>query len=141
MEAKVYLFLAKKGTEKGKNVVNALKMNRQQVYRNLKSLQNKGIVSSTFEHPARFQAVSFEKILDMFIQSKIEEARQMQQNKTEILSNWQSIELRETVDTSARFMIIQGSNYIQSKILQIINETKSQLSVYQQFKDWAMFTS
>ena len=128
MDAQVYLFLAKKGPKKGRDIFNALKMNRQQLYRSLKSMQNKGIVSSTFERPARFSAVPFEKVLDMFIKAKMEETQRIQQNKAEILSNWQSVELGETVDTSARFMVIQGRNYIYSKILQMINETKSQLS-------------
>jgi sugar-specific transcriptional regulator TrmB len=64
----------------------------------------------------------------MFIKAKMEETQRIQKNKAEILSNWQSVELGETVDTSARFMVIQGRNYIYSKILQMINETKSQLS-------------
>ncbi|MCJ7763350.1 helix-turn-helix domain-containing protein [Candidatus Bathyarchaeota archaeon] len=117
MDAQVYLFLAKKGPKKGRDIFNALKMNRQQLYRSLKSMQNKGIVSSTFERPARFSAVPFEKVLDMFIKAKMEETQRIQQNKAEILSNWQSVELGETVDTSARFMVIQGRNYIYAKIL------------------------
>ena len=127
MDAQVYFFLAKKGNAKGKEILNALKINRQQVYRSLKSLQRKGIVSSTFEHPARFSAIPFDKVLDMFIKTKMEETQQMQQNKAEILSKWQSIELGKTIDTSARFMVIQGRNHIHSKIFQIINDTKSQL--------------
>jgi CBS domain-containing protein/sugar-specific transcriptional regulator TrmB len=104
-----------------------MKMNRQQLYRSLKSLQNKGIVSSTFERPARFSAVPFEKVIEMFIKAKIEEIQRIQENKANILSKWQSVELEETVDASARFMVIQGRNHINSKILEMINETKSQL--------------
>ncbi len=127
MDAQVYFFLAKKGNAKGKDILDALKMNRQQVYRSLKSLQNKGIVSSTFEHPARFFAIPFDKVFDLFISTKMEETQQMQQNKAEILSKWQSAKLGENIDTSARFMVIQGRNHIHSKIFQIINETKSEL--------------
>jgi HTH-type transcriptional regulator, sugar sensing transcriptional regulator len=128
LDSQVYLYLAKKGPQKGKDVTKALKINRPQLYRSLKSLQNKGIVSSTFEHPARFSAVPFEKVLEMFIKAKMEETQRLQQSKAEILSNWQSVKLSENVDTSAKFMVIQGRNYIYSKILQMINETKSQLS-------------
>jgi HTH-type transcriptional regulator, sugar sensing transcriptional regulator len=127
MDAQVYIFLAKKGPHKGKDILRAMKMNRQQLYRSLKSLQNKGIVSSTFEHPARFSAFPFEKVLEMFIKTKMDETQRIQENEANILSKWQSIVPEETVDASARFMVIQGRNRIYTKILQMINETKSQL--------------
>ena len=129
MDSQVYLLLAKKGPLKGKEIFKALKINRQQLYRSLKNLQNKGIVSSTLERPARFSAISFENVLDMFIKSKADEAQRLQQNRSEILSLWQSAEISESVDASAKFMVIEGTNNIYLKVLRMINETQSQLSI------------
>ena len=129
MDSRVYLFLAKKGPQKGKDIITALKINRPQLYRSLKSLQGKGIVSSTLQRPARFSALPFDKALDMFIKAKMEEGQRLAQNKSEILSQLQSTEIEETLDAAARFMVVEGRNYIYSKILQMINETKKQLSV------------
>ena len=128
MDSQVYLFLAKKGPQKGKDITKALKINRPQLYRSLKSLQGKGIVSSTLQRPARFSAVPFEEALDMFIKAKMEEAQRLQQNKSEMLSHWRSIEIAETVDSSAKFMLIEGRSTVYSKILQMITETKNRLS-------------
>jgi sugar-specific transcriptional regulator TrmB/CBS domain-containing protein len=129
MDSQVYLLLAKKGPLKGKEIFKALKINRQQLYRSLKNLQSKGIVSSTLERPARFSAISFEKVLDMFIKSKADEAQRLQQQRSEILSLWQSAEISESVDTSAKFMVIEGTNNIYLKVMRMINETQSQLSI------------
>ena len=91
MDAKVYIFLSKKGLQKAIDISKSLKMNKEQLYRSLKKLQTKGIVTSTLEHPARFSAVPFEKILDLFIRAKMDEAQEIEQNKDEILSVFQSI--------------------------------------------------
>jgi sugar-specific transcriptional regulator TrmB len=129
LDSQVYIYLAKRGPQKGKEISKALKVQKQQLYRSLKKLQSKAIVSATLEHPARFSAVSFEKVLDLFIRAKLEEAQNIQHDKTELLSSWQAIPIEEAPDTSARFMVIEGRNIIYSRIEQMINETKSQLSI------------
>jgi len=128
-DSEVYLLLAKRGQLRVRDMSRTLKLNRQQLHRSLKSLQSKGIVTSTLERPARFSAIPFEKAIDIFIKAKMEEVQRLQRNKDEVLSNWRSVEVGETIDSSARFMIMEGRNYIYSKILQMINETKHQLSV------------
>jgi sugar-specific transcriptional regulator TrmB len=126
IDAQVYVFLAKKGAQKGRDIRKALKITKQQLYPSLKNLQKMGIVSSTMEHPARFTAIPFEKVLDLFIRARVEETQRLQQSKAEILSKWQALDIAEA-DTS-RFMVIEGRSYIFSKIRQMIEETKNQIS-------------
>jgi sugar-specific transcriptional regulator TrmB len=87
-DAQVYIFLAKKGPQRGKDLVNSLKITKQQLYPSLKNLQERGIVNSTHERPAIFSAVSIEKVLDAFIKARMEEIQRMIQNKEELLSSW-----------------------------------------------------
>jgi sugar-specific transcriptional regulator TrmB len=126
IDAQVYVFLAKKGAQKGRDIRKTLKITKQQLYPSLKNLQKMGIVSSTLEHPARFSAIPFEKVLDLFIKAKVEETQRLQQSKDEILSKWQVLDIAEA-DTS-RFTVIEGRNYIFSKIQQMLQETKNQIS-------------
>ena len=90
-DAQVYAFLAKSGPHRGKDLVSALKITKQQLYPSLKNLQERGIINSTFERPALFFAVPIEKVLDTFIKARIEELQRMIQNKEELLSSWQSM--------------------------------------------------
>ena len=133
LDTKVYIYLAKKGPQKGIEIFKALKVQRQQLYRSLKNLQKKALVSATLEHPARFSAVAFEKVLDLFIRSKLEEAQNIQTEKNKLLSSWQAIQAGETPDVSAKFMVIEGRNIIYSRIKQMMNEAKSQLSIISPF--------
>lgn len=128
-DAQVYVFLGKRGPQKARDVSKSLRIPKQRLYLILKNLQGKGIVNFTLEHPAKFSAVSFEKVLDLFVKAKMEEAQRIQQGKTEILSDWQSIAIEETGDQSARFTVLEGRNYIYPKLRQMIEETKNQLLI------------
>ena len=128
-DAQVYIFLGKKGPQKGKDIAKTLKMSKQHLYLVLKNLQSKGIVNATLEHPARFSALPFEKVLDLFVKSKIEEAKKIQLGKNEFLSDWQSIAVGETGDRSSKFTVLEGRNYIYPKLRQMIEETKNQLLI------------
>src|SRR4030042_3753227 len=128
LDARVYVFLAKRGPQKAKDIAKSLKMPKQTLYFIIKHLQKRGIITSTLEHPARFNAVPFEKVLDLFIKSKMEEAHRIQQSRDELLSDWQSITIAETDETSAKFTVIEGRGTVYSKIQQMIQETEKQLS-------------
>jgi sugar-specific transcriptional regulator TrmB len=132
-EAKTYFYLAKRGPKKAKEITKALKITKQRLYPILKNLENKAIVKATLDRPAKFYAVPFEKVLDLFAKAKFEEAKIIQQNKGKLLSDWESIRLPKDKDVSAKFAIIKGRNYIYSKIQQMIEETTNQFSMLSDF--------
>ena len=90
-DAHVYVFLAKKGPQTGKDLCNILTMPKHQVYQCLRNLENKAIVTATSEHPASFSAVPFEKVLDILVKAKLEEAQRTQMDKDEALTDWESM--------------------------------------------------
>jgi len=91
VDANVYVFLAKNGPHNGKNLCNALKMPNPYLYQCLKNLESKGVVNVTSKRPALFSAVPFEKVLDILVKMKLEEAQRMQQNMDEALSHWKAL--------------------------------------------------
>ena len=92
-EAKIYFYLAKRGPKKANEITKALKITKQRLYPILKNLQNKTIVNTTLNRPAKFYAIPFGKVLDLFAKAKFEEAKIIQQNKGKLLSDWESIRL------------------------------------------------
>jgi hypothetical protein len=99
-------------------------------------MEKKGFINSTLEHPAKFSAEPFEKVLDIFIKSRIGEARRIENKRTEILSDWQSIAIKEVQKESAKFSILEGKNYIYPKLRQMIESTKVQLSLIVNFPEF-----
>jgi len=132
-EAKVYFYLAKKGPKKASEIAKSLKMTRQQLYVVAKRLQSKAIVNATMERPVKFSAVSLNHVLDLMAKGKFEEAKIIEANKENLLSDWESISLPKDQDVSAKFSVVKGKNYVYSKIQQMIEETKTQFSVLSNF--------
>jgi sugar-specific transcriptional regulator TrmB len=90
-DAQVYIYLATTGPKKARDVIKALKINKRQVYRSLKRLQNKGITVTNNERPFLFSAVPFEEVLDLLMEIKKEQAQALQESRKEFLSNWRKI--------------------------------------------------
>jgi sugar-specific transcriptional regulator TrmB len=126
-DSEVFIFLAKKGPVIAREILSGTKINKAQVYRSLKNLQSMGIVESTLECPARFSAISFDKVLDLFIKAKKDETQKIEENRATILSHWKSFALEETPLLSDKFMVIEGENYIYSKIAQMLKDSKEQI--------------
>ena len=91
MDDKVYVYLAKKGPKKGRELANALQVTKQQLYPSLKNLKNKGVVTASLERPALFSAVAFEKVVELLIKIKVEQAKAIKETKEELLSSWRSM--------------------------------------------------
>jgi len=90
LDAEVYVYLAQHDPQKARDIAEALEIYKQQLYRSLRSLQQKGIISASQKRPATFSAVSFNKVLDQFIEADREEAQRIEENKEQLLSMWRS---------------------------------------------------
>lgn len=126
-DSEVFIFLAKKGPVIARVMLSTLKINKAQLYRSLKNLQSKGIVESTLEYPARFSAISFDRVLDLYIKSKKDETQKIEENRETILSHWKSLAVEEVTILSDKFMVIEGENYVYSKIGQMLKDAKKQI--------------
>jgi len=90
-DSQVYVFLATEGPKKAKDITEALNLHSSQLYYTLKKLQSINMVNGSSEHPARFSAVIFEKVLELLIETKKEQHKSLSARKEELLSNWRSI--------------------------------------------------
>ena len=89
-DARVYIFLALKGPTKTGNIVNDLKMSRQQIHRSLKFLQDKRIVFADRKNQDVFSALLFEKALELLIETEEEKTEILLETKKSILQDWKT---------------------------------------------------
>jgi sugar-specific transcriptional regulator TrmB len=127
-EVELYIFLAKRSALRSGEIAKGIKTHRVEVYRMLKSLQTKGVVEATLESPARFTTVPFETVLDSFIKTKREETALIESTKQSVLNDWQIISKIEPEASLEKFVVVEGNKKIYSRILNMVKETKSQLS-------------
>jgi sugar-specific transcriptional regulator TrmB/CBS domain-containing protein len=124
-EAEVYLFLAKTGAQRAREVSKRLKMHKAEVYRILEVLKSRGLTEETLEFPARFVPVTFEHFLDMTIRAKREEAFNLEARKIKLLTRWQSIIPDKPSPQEAKFTVIKGRENIYSRILELVEHAST----------------
>ena len=126
-EIQVYMFLAKSGVQSTSFVAKRLKMERVQAYRTFKKLQEKGFIEATLERPTRFTIVPFERLLEVFINSKKSEIASLNEQKERLMSTWQAISAPESSYPVAKFSVITGKKKIHTKMQSMIEESAKEV--------------
>ncbi len=98
-DSEIYILLAEEGPQKGRNIREVLNLCKHRLYKSLKRLQEKGVVSSTLERPALFSAVPLETVLEVLIEAKKKQALALQNSKKELLSTWYSTVNRNSANS------------------------------------------
>jgi sugar-specific transcriptional regulator TrmB len=87
-ESEVYVYLAKNGSSKGRDLVIGLRTTKQRLYTILNHLQEKRVVTRTPEHPTVFTALAFEELLNLYVKLIMEQAQLIKETKVELLADW-----------------------------------------------------
>lgn len=140
-QSKVYIYLGKYGSKTAPEVCKALKMPRTETYHLLTTLQNKGLVAATFQHPTRFSAEPLNKAIWVLVNAEKERVNTLENQETEIRKLWDSIpEFNAVQETKEdKFQMLQGINQINSKIKEMIKTTNSNFLILGAEKDFLKF--
>lgn len=129
-QSKVYIFLGKYGSKTAPEVCKALKIARTETYHLLSTLQSKGIVSASFEHPIRFSALSLSKAMKTLVNAEKERVKILERKEKEIEKLWQVIPEFANGgkhDYEDRFQMLQGANPINGKLAELVSDAKTEL--------------
>ena len=92
LEAKVYVYLAKRGPQTAKEVTVGLRISEKKLIPILSSLRDKGVVVSCSEHRTQFSALSIEKVLDIQVKKTVSQAKSIKEAKEELIACWQEMQ-------------------------------------------------
>ena len=140
-QSKVYIFLGKYGSKTAPEVCKALKLPRTETYHLLTTLQNKGIVSATFQHPIKFSAEPLNKAIWVLVNAEKERVNTLERQEKNIVELWDSIPAlnASTQSKENKFQMLQGINQIHSKIKEMVSNTKKEFLVLGSEKDFLKF--
>jgi len=141
-ECKVYIFLGKHGSRTAPNVSKVLKLPRTETYRILATLQKKGIVSASFQHPIQFSAMSLDDAVHSLINTEKMRIKKLENQKSELNQLWDNIpEFHNEIKNidESRFQILQGENQIHSKINNMIINSKKEFLIIGNERDFLKF--
>jgi DNA-binding PadR family transcriptional regulator len=71
--------------------VDNLKISKQQIYRSLKHLYDRGIIVAEADGKDAFSALLFEKALELLIETEKAHTQILQETKETVLSEWKVI--------------------------------------------------
>ena len=141
-QCKVYIFLGKYGSKTAPEVCRALKLPRTETYHLLTTLQNKGVVSATFQHPIKFAALSLSSAIKSMVDTEKERVKKLEIQEQELTKIWDSIPTFHNEPTDAKddkFQMLQGENQIYGKINDMIINTKKDFQIIGSEKDFLKF--
>lgn len=91
VDSEVYVYLAKTGPQNGKDLTAGLGLSKYQLYLALKNLKEKGVITSNLENNKVYSAVTFEELLNAYIELNEQQAEIIRQTKKELLESWKNI--------------------------------------------------
>lgn len=94
-DAKIYVYLALNGSKMTIQIADALKLYHKGVNNSTENLKDMGLIVASTNLPTVFSAVPFDRVLDQFIKTNVEEANSLEKEKDRILALWRS-SIKET---------------------------------------------
>jgi sugar-specific transcriptional regulator TrmB len=105
-EVKVYLFLARCGSQKVQQISESIGIHRTEAYKVLRSLEAQGLIARILGKPMKFAALPLERVLENLIEERRGRIIQLEQRKKELLEMWRSLpaaeELSSNKETAAK---------------------------------------
>lgn len=141
-QVKVFFYLGKVGQRSASDISKAVDIPRSETYHLLTALQNKGIVSATFEHPIKFSAASIQKAIDILMHAETERLKKLKKSGPILEEMWEKIPgITESSvnEIEEKFQVLQGGNQVNGKIFDMILNAKSQCRIFGSEKDMIKF--
>src|SRR3989338_3439366 len=141
-QVKVFFYLGKVGQKSASDIAKAVDVPRSETYHLLTALQNKGIVSATFEHPIKFSTVSIQDAIHVLVSAETERLKKLKKSGPILEELWEKIP--GFVDDSddepeEKFQVLQGGNQVNSKIFDMILNAKNECRILGSEKDMMKF--
>ena len=141
-QSKVFLHLEKYGTSTATQISKALKVPRTETYHLLTNLQNKGIVSATFQHPIKFTALPLDKAIGALINAEKERVKNLETQEKSLVDLWNalpSFKANNEEIKDGKFQMLQGTNQMTGKIKEMLSGAKEGIQVLASEKDFMKF--
>jgi sugar-specific transcriptional regulator TrmB len=117
-QATLYLALLKLEEADVRTLSKKVYFPRSEVYRTLLELQKKGLVEKEITAPYRFKATPIELGLQVLIDRRVQQCREIQQKTKEFLRKIQSCPIETPQEQEYRFIMVEGKE----RLLQIMKD-------------------
>jgi len=126
-EVKVYLFLARYGSQKVQQIAENIGIHRTEAYKILRSLEAQGLIARILEKPMRFSALPLERVLGNLIEERRRRITQLEQRKIELLEMWRSLpQVEGLVSDKEILQVIEGRHQVMAKVSELLKNSETE---------------
>jgi len=128
-ESIVYLYLARSGVHKAREVSKDLSIQRTETYKILRKLEEKGLIYRILDKPTKFAALKIDTSLENLMRANKRKIAQLEEEKHAVVRKWSSLSGPvEYTDAPDYFIqVLKGRHQIYSRVEQIIENARSEI--------------
>ena len=138
----VFFYLGKFGSKTANEISKNLHVPRTETYHILTNLQEKGIISISFDHPVKFTALPIQKAIFTLLNAESERLNSLKQSESVLMKLWKTVPVgTETFDDvkKEQLQVLRGGNQINTKIIDMISSTKDEFFILGSERDLLKF--
>lgn len=119
-EAAIYVHLCLAGPAKAGDLAGALKLHRNDVYRNAARLLSRGLIEMTMERPARYAAVRPERVFEDELASRIAAVEELKAARAKVISTLETLHAPHNHERRSVYKVIQGRQEIGGALIHMV---------------------
>ncbi len=123
-QAKIYLSNLQNGPATAKVISNTSKIGREDVYRLLPSLQEKGLITKQISSPTLFEAIPLKKAISLLIKNKEDEVSGLRDKADLFIKNLNDQIEKSVEDKEYKIILFSKDNPPDGPIVRAIKQTK-----------------
>jgi len=138
-EAELYVFLSAMGPSPARIVSRRFNLNRMKAYRNLKTLEDKGLVQSLMGRPIRYVATPLIEVLNKQKGGLKQRLTDLEQNSDTLIEEWKNLAngAAQPTDEEFKFRIFQGRQQIFDLLLEMCDKAEEEVRLVTTTRDLA----
>jgi len=129
-QARAYLALIQFGPAGAKELAEASGITRQDIYRVMLTLEEKGLVEKLLSSPVVYKAFRIEQVASNLLNRKAEEQNELQKKTQRLITELQRNHLEKPIQgETSQFIMIPGKGAIIQRIIDDLSKTSKSLEV------------
>ena len=138
-EAELYVFLSAMGPTPARMVARRFNQNRMKAYRNLKALEDKGLVQSLMGRPVRYVATPLVDVLNRQKGGLKQRLTDLEQNSETLIEEWKNLAsgAAQSSEEESRFRIFQGRQQVFDLLLNMCDKAEEEVRLVTTTRDLA----
>ena len=138
-EAELYVFLSAMGPTPARIVARRFNQNRMKSYRDLKTLEEKGLVQSLMGRPIRYIATPLVDVLNRQRGGLKRKLNDLEQNSKTLIEEWKNLAsgAAQPTEEESRFRIFQGRQQVFDLLLDMCDKAEEEVRLVTTTRDLA----